>query len=152
MSGVIKLGAAGLFVLGAVFAQDPPVSGGCWPTTAGGCVASGTTTSGHMTSGHLERLKPTFYKDVVSILQANCQSCHRPGGVSTTSFLDYKTTRPWAKAIKGMVSQRNMAATNPHSGKFGKDGHLSEGDILTLAAWADAGAPEGDAKDAPKPK
>ena len=42
----------------------------------------------------------TFNKDVLPILQKNCQSCHRPGQIGPFSMLSYKDTRPWAKAIK----------------------------------------------------
>src|SRR5262245_1657254 len=38
---------------------------------------------------------PTFYKDVLPILQANCQSCHRPGEVAPMSLVTYEQTRPW---------------------------------------------------------
>src|SRR5437660_12841755 len=43
---------------------------------------------------------PTFNKDVLPILQKNCQTCHRPGQIAPMSFLDYKSTRLWAKAMK----------------------------------------------------
>ena len=36
---------------------------------------------------------PTFYKDVLPILQANCQSCHRPGEVAPMSLLTYEQAR-----------------------------------------------------------
>ena len=42
----------------------------------------------------------TFHKDVVPVLQKNCQSCHRPGQIGPFSMLTFKDTRPWAKAIK----------------------------------------------------
>jgi hypothetical protein len=29
----------------------------------------------------------TFYKDVLPILQKNCQGCHRPGNIAPMSFL-----------------------------------------------------------------
>jgi hypothetical protein len=150
MSVVTKLSVAGLLVAGAVFAQDPPLSGGCWPTAGGGCAPSATTSTAHV--GGLQ--KPTFYKDVLPILQSNCQTCHRPGEAGPTSFLDYKTSRPWAKAIKRVVSQSKVppSPADPHFGRFENGHHLSDADIGTLAAWADAGAPEGDVRDAPKPK
>ena len=44
--------------------------------------------------------KVTFHRDVLPILQARCQSCHRPGEIAPMSFLSYQTTRPWAKAMK----------------------------------------------------
>ena len=42
----------------------------------------------------------TFSKDILPILQKNCQTCHRPGQVAPMSLIGYKETRPWAKAIK----------------------------------------------------
>jgi hypothetical protein len=42
----------------------------------------------------------TFNKDVLPILEKNCQSCHRPGQVAPMSFLTYEGARPWAKAMK----------------------------------------------------
>src|SRR5262245_9037421 len=48
----------------------------------------------------------TFNKDVFPILQENCQSCHRSGGIAPMSFTTYETARPWAKAIKAKVLSR----------------------------------------------
>jgi hypothetical protein len=95
----------------------------------------------------------TYNKDVLPVLQKNCQSCHRPGEVAPMSFLTYKDTRPWAKAIKTAVLSKKMPPwfADPHVGKFANDRSLAQTDIDTLAKWADAGAPEGNAKDAPKP-
>ena len=50
----------------------------------------------------------TFHKDVLPILQKNCQTCHRPGEVAPMSFLTYKDVRPWAKAMKAAVALRKM--------------------------------------------
>ena len=36
----------------------------------------------------------TFNKEVLPILQKNCQSCHRPGEIAPMSFLTYKDARP----------------------------------------------------------
>ena len=41
--------------------------------------------------------EPTFHKDVLPILQKNCQTCHRPGQLAPMSFLTYQSTRPWAR-------------------------------------------------------
>ncbi len=40
---------------------------------------------------------PTFYKDVLPVLQRNCQNCHRPGEAAPMSFLDYGSTGPWPR-------------------------------------------------------
>ena len=48
----------------------------------------------------------TFSKDVLPILQKNCQTCHRPGQMGPMSFLTYESARPWAKAMKAAVVTR----------------------------------------------
>src|SRR5215472_8231806 len=97
--------------------------------------------------------EPTFYKDVLPVLQKNCQSCHRPGEAGPMSFLSYESTRPYAKAIKTAVLQKKMPPwfADPHYGKFANDRTLSEADVKTLVSWADGGAKAGNAKDSPKP-
>jgi hypothetical protein len=95
----------------------------------------------------------TFNKDVLPILEKNCQSCHRPGEVAPMSLLSYQEARPWAKAIKNAVVTRKMPPwfADPNYRHFANDRTLSAADINTLVAWADNGAAEGDAKDKPAP-
>src|SRR5271165_3984161 len=95
----------------------------------------------------------TFYKDVLPVLQKNCQTCHRPGEAAPMSFLTYDSTRAWAKAIKSAVLTKKMPPwfADAHYGHFSNDRSLSQQEIDTLVAWADSGAKEGDPKDAPKP-
>jgi hypothetical protein len=95
----------------------------------------------------------TFNKQVLPILQKNCQTCHRPGEIAPMSFLTYADTRPWAKAMKEAVVKRQMPPwfVDPAYGHFANDRRLSDADIKTISAWTDAGAPEGDAKDKPAP-
>ena len=95
----------------------------------------------------------TFNKDVLPILQKNCQGCHRPGEVAPMSLLTYRDARPWAKAIKTAVVEKKMPPwfADPRYGHFANDHRLSEADIDTLVGWVDTGAAEGVAKDAPSP-
>jgi hypothetical protein len=95
----------------------------------------------------------TFNKDVLPILQRECQVCHRAGEIGPMPFLTYEGTRPWAKAIKVAVLSKKMPPwfADPKYGHFTNERHLSEAEIATLAAWANNGAPEGDAKDKPAP-
>src|SRR6202166_4116602 len=95
----------------------------------------------------------TFNKDILPILQKNCQGCHRPGEVAPMSLLTYADARPWAKAMKTAVVTRKMPPwfADPKYGHFANDRRLSDADISTLPAWADAVVPEGDAKAQPAP-
>lgn len=93
----------------------------------------------------------TFNKDVLPVLQKNCQSCHRPGEVAPMSFLTYQEARPWAKAMKAAVVSRKMPPwfADAKYGHFQNERRLTEAETKTLVSWADNGAPEGDAKDKP---
>jgi mono/diheme cytochrome c family protein len=95
----------------------------------------------------------TFYKEVLPILQKNCQGCHRPGEIGPMSFLTYESTRPWAKAIKTEVLTRKMPPwfADPKYGHFSNNRRLSDAQINLLVSWVDGGAPEGDPKDKPAP-
>src|SRR5215470_610625 len=106
-------------------------------------------TSSSLTSDQAKGV--TFNKDVLPILQNNCQTCHRPGEVAPMSFLTYESTRPWAKAIKTAVLTRKMPPwfADPHYGEFRNAPKLTQAEIDTLAAWADTGAREGDVADKP---
>jgi len=68
-------------------------------------------------------------------------------------FLTYTDTRPWAKAMKEAVVNRQMPPwfADPGYGHFANDRRLSEADIKIIGTWADSGAPEGDPKDKPAP-
>src|ERR1700681_835165 len=73
----------------------------------------------------------TFNKDVLPILQKNCQNCHRPGEVAPMSFLTYQSTRPWAKAIKSAVLSKKMPPwfADPQYGHFANEKRLTESEI-----------------------
>jgi hypothetical protein len=96
---------------------------------------------------------PTFYKDVLPILQANCQTCHRPGEVAPMSLVTYEQARPWARAIKSAVVSRQMPPwfAEPGYAHLANEKRLSDRAIETITKWVDAGAPAGDAATGPAP-
>ena len=98
--------------------------------------------------------QPTFYKDVLPILQDHCQSCHRPGEVAPMPLVTYEQTRPWAEAIVHAVQTRMMPPwfADPRYGRFLNDPSLCDKQIATISEWARAGAPAGDVQDAPPPR
>lgn len=101
----------------------------------------------------------TFTRDVAPILQKNCVTCHRSGGVAPMSFETYEQTRPWASVIKHRTGLRDkMGAMPPWYAEkdigiqhYKDDPSLTELEIATIAAWVDAGAPMGNPADMPPP-
>jgi hypothetical protein len=97
---------------------------------------------------------PTFYKDVVPILQEKCQSCHRSGEGAPMPLVTYEQTRPWATKMAGAVEMKMMPPwfADPRYGHFANDPSLSKEQIETIVGWAKAGSPAGDGRDAPAPR
>lgn len=104
--------------------------------------------------------RPTFYRDVLPILQDNCQVCHRPSGnrimgmVAPMAFMSYEEVRPWAKSIAKQVGARTMPpwhAAPRHHGTFSNERTLTDAEIETLTRWVSLGAQRGKPTDAPEP-
>jgi hypothetical protein len=94
--------------------------------------------------------QPTFYKNVLPILQQHCQVCHRPGEIAPLPFLTYEQTSSWADQINDAVRAKRMPPwfADPCCGHFSNDISLTPAEISTIAAWADAKAPAGNPHDA----
>jgi hypothetical protein len=101
----------------------------------------------------------TFSRDIAPILQRSCQQCHRPGGVAPMPLITYEQVRPWARAIKTRTGLGPRAGVMPPwyverdlgIQKFKNDISVSDEDLARIAQWVDAGAPQGDAAQMPKP-
>jgi hypothetical protein len=96
---------------------------------------------------------PTFYKDVLPVLQTHCQTCHRPGEVAPMSLLTFEQTRPWAVGIKKATQAKTMPPwfAEPGYAHYANETEkvLSAQELDVLARWADGGAPAGDPATAP---
>lgn len=70
------------------------------------------------------------------------------------ALLTYANARPWVAAIKRKVLAREMPPwfADPQYGDFRNQRRLSQAQIDTLVAWADAGAPEGKGEPPAAPK
>ncbi len=103
----------------------------------------------------------TFTKDVLPILQENCQTCHRPatigvsGMVAPMALTTYEEVRPWAKSIVKAIESGKMppwSASREFRGVFKNERYLTDEEIDTIARWVNSGAPMGRAEDAPPPR
>ncbi len=97
---------------------------------------------------------PTFYRDVLPILQNHCQSCHRAGEIGMMPLVSYEQVQPFARAIGTSVSQKKMPPWFADSsiGHFSNDPSLTPQEIATLVSWADTHAAAGDPRNAPPPR
>lgn len=98
------------------------------------------------------KVVPSYTKDVAPIVFKNCVGCHRPGEIAPMSLLSYQETRPWAKAIRDKVINREMPPwhmDSANSMKFRNDRSLTQKEIDTVVAWVDGGAPKGNDADMP---
>ena len=87
--------------------------------------------------------------------QKNCQECHRPGQVAPFALLTFEQARKRADDLASVTHRRTMPPWHASTTEGRAHSVMSRcslrRDIATLAAWAKAGAPEGDPKDAPPP-
>ncbi|WP_422930192.1 redoxin domain-containing protein [Singulisphaera sp. PoT] len=90
--------------------------------------------------------KVTYASDVAAILQAKCQSCHRPGEVGPFPLLSYDDARGHAAMIREVVDERRMPPwhADPRYGHFQNDRRLSPEERAKLIAWVEQDSPLGD--------
>lgn len=94
-----------------------------------------------------------YAEHVAPILQKHCVDCHHPGTAAPFSLLTADDAANWSEMIREVVRQRRMPPwhADPRFGHFANERRLSQDEIDTLTAWVDAGAPIGDAAQAPAP-
>ncbi len=97
---------------------------------------------------------PTFYRDVLPLLEDHCQVCHRAGGIAPMAFQTYEETRTFLQAMRSATQNHTMPPwfAEKGVGKFSNDPSLSYSQIAMLTAWANASAPAGNPADAPSPR
>jgi hypothetical protein len=94
---------------------------------------------------------PSFYRDVLPILEQRCQGCHRVGEIGPMPLVTYDEARANARLIATTVTARKMPPwfADAQVGHFSNDPSLTQREIATLVAWAKSGARAGDPRDAP---
>jgi len=88
----------------------------------------------------------SYYGQVGRIFQANCQTCHREGGIGPFTLETYESAYLYRERIGFMVGEGKMPPwfANKAVGAWGNDRSLSDKDRDAILAWVAAGAPEGD--------
>ena len=94
---------------------------------------------------------PTYYRDVVPILQKHCEVCHRAGEIGPMPLSTYEQVRPVARAIGDAVRRKTMPPwfADSQFGSFANDPSLTPREITIIESWAAANAPAGSPAEAP---
>ena len=76
---------------------------------------------------------PTFYRDVLPILQQHCQRCHRTGEIAPMPLVTFEQTKSWARLISQDVRSKRMPPwfADPCCGHFADDPSLTPSEIAT---------------------
>lgn len=93
----------------------------------------------------------TFNKQVVRLLQDNCQKCHHEGDIAPFPLVSYKDAYEHRIQIVTQTSGRIMPPWHVDSAcaAYEDDPTLTDEQIRTFSKWVEAGAPEGDPADLP---
>jgi hypothetical protein len=89
-------------------------------------------------------LPVTYHRDVARILQQNCVTCHREGGIAPFSLEDIEEVKDRAKVIKRVISEGSMppwfaaVEKDPEKNPWANDCSLSTRDKADLFAWLDS--------------
>ena len=124
----------------------------CGGGATGDCNASNCT--GVCSADGQCQFPPTYYKDVLPITQVSCNGCHTTGGIAPFPLDSYEGAKAKAAIMADATKNLRMPpwkANKDCGGTFVGDRTLTQAQIDTLSAWAQAGAPEGKAPDAPAP-
>lgn len=119
-----------------------------------GLGVAGILTAGMTMGGAPEKTEGlTFAGKIAPIVYEKCTPCHRPGQVAPFSLMSYEDAKRRSGTIARVVEKRFMPPWKAVSGygNFKHESRLSDEQIALFKAWHEAGAPQGDPKDEPKP-
>jgi hypothetical protein len=85
-----------------------------------------------------------FKNEIAQIFQRKCFQCHSDNNLSM-SLTSYTAARPWARAIREEVLDRQMPPWSAVRGygHFANDLSLNQREMEIILSWADGGAPSG---------
>ncbi len=93
---------------------------------------------------------PTFSRDILPLLQRQCQDCHHSGGGAPFALMTYDEVSAHAEMIAEVVADRRMPPWYAgRENRFANERGLSTEERRLVAAWVAAGRPLGDPAEAP---
>lgn len=111
--------------------------------------ASSTGSAGEPTTTAGAEVGPTYYQDVAPMLNQRCVGCHVTGGAAPFALASYAEASMFAPVMLASVEAGTMPPWPPGGSTppLEHDRSLPEAERELLAAWVEAGAPEGDPND-----
>jgi len=97
--------------------------------------------------------KPTYHRDVRSIIETKCQSCHQKGNIGPFTLSNFQEVSKLKGAIRHSVVTRQMPpwkADNECS-SYQNNFSLTESEIKIIDKWVEQGGKEGSPSDYRKP-
>jgi hypothetical protein len=96
---------------------------------------------------------PTWSDDIAKIVYDNCSKCHHNGGLAPFSLMTYSEAYNNRFGISTSVSDKKMPPwpPSPSYRHYKDERNLTTDQIIKINAWANNGAPEGNASNAPTP-
>lgn len=93
-----------------------------------------------------------FNRDIAPIIHVNCTPCHRKDGGAPFELITYRDVAKRAKMVRQVTSDRFMPPwpADPTYSSFVGERFLNDEQLALIAAWVEAGAPQGEGE-APAP-
>lgn len=96
--------------------------------------------------------KPTFVKNIATIIHSKCTPCHQPNEAAPFSLITYEDAAKRATFIKQVVQSGYMPPwkPDPHYVDYDNERSLTQKEKDLIVQWVDAKAPRGEGEE-PKP-
>lgn len=87
---------------------------------------------------------PSYIADIAPILAENCATCHREGGIAPFAMDSHTMVQGWSPMIREVLMTKRMppGQVDGHIGEFINDRLITDEEVRSVIAWADAGAPK----------
>ncbi|MBL7875313.1 MAG: hypothetical protein JNL53_06590 [Cyclobacteriaceae bacterium] len=89
--------------------------------------------------------QPTYHTDIEPLIQLNCVSCHKPGGIGPFSLQTYEEVKAKGSFIGHVTKTKYMPPwkADPTYQTFRNEKKLTPDEIDLIQKWIDSGMPKG---------